>query len=47
MENAVIIEIYGKHDVGLVSPLKLERTFYQNEIFSEQRYREALRPAIG
>jgi len=30
-----------------VSPLKSECTFYQSEILSEQRYREALRTAIG
>jgi len=27
-----------------LSPLKSEGTFYQSEIFSEQRYGEALRP---
>jgi hypothetical protein len=30
-----------------VFPLKSECTFYQSEIFSEQRYREALHTAIG
>jgi hypothetical protein len=40
-------EIYGKHDGACVSPLKSECTFYQSEIFSEQRYREALHTAIG
>jgi hypothetical protein len=29
------------------SPLKSECTFYQSEIFSEQRYREPLHTAIG
>jgi hypothetical protein len=47
MENAVIAEIYGKHDGAGVSPLKSEYTFYQSKIFSEQRYREALHTAIG
>jgi hypothetical protein len=47
VENAVISEIYGKHDGACVSPLKSECTFYQSEIFSEQRFREALHTAIG
>jgi hypothetical protein len=45
MENAVVTEIYGKHDGRLHFPLKLECPFYQREIFSESNVR-TLEPSV-
>jgi hypothetical protein len=47
VENAVMTKFMENMTPPCVSPLKSECTFYQSEIFSEQKYREALPTAIG